>query len=344
MVSYTEIKKELDFCNEPVFFFDDDPDGLSSYLQLYKHKKQGKGIVVKSSPALPEAYASGIGEDNDKIFILDKPMVEKGFFEAAREKKLPVIWIDHHEPQPSHQNVKYFNPRIKGSNMPVSLVCYNSVKQSQWIAAIGVIGDWFIPPFLSELAAQFPDLIYPNIKKPEEALFKTPFGRLIKIFSFNLKGAKRDIDRSLAALIAIESPYEVLSQSTPEGKLVYRRYWRINEEYEFHLRTATASAKNSILFYIYDSSQSFTSDISNELLFRFPEKVIIVGKEKRGYVRMSIRSSRFILPKILDKAIEGLDGYSGGHEHACGANVKLEQVDLFLENLKKELRKQEKSR
>ncbi|HDP74192.1 MAG TPA: DHH family phosphoesterase [Candidatus Woesearchaeota archaeon] len=341
MVSYKEIKKELDFCNNPVFFFDDDPDGLSSFIQFYKYKKQGKGTVVKSSPALPGAYSSGIGEENDKIFILDKPMVEKGFFEAAYSRKLPVVWIDHHEPQLFPDSVKYFNPRINGGkNIPVSQVCYNAVKESQWIAAIGIIGDWFIPPFLKELALQFPDLISSRIKAPEQALFNTPFGRLVKIFSFNLKGTKREIDKSLEALIKVESPYVVLSQSTPEGKYVYKRFWRVNEEYEFHLRTASASvsSKDQILFYIYDSSQSFTSDISNELLFRFPKKVIIVGKEKRGYVRLSVRSSVFILPKMLEKALEGLDGYSGGHEHACGANVRLDQVDQFLNNLKKELK------
>ena len=53
---------------------------------------------------------------------------------------------------------------------------------------------------------------------------------------------------------------------------------------------------------------------------------------------MSLRSSTLDLPPILEHALRGVEGYGGGHEHACGACVKVEDWDLFLEQFKEQLR------
>ena len=42
-----QIRESLDSCKNPLFFFDDDQDGLCSFLQLYRCKGEGKGIIVK---------------------------------------------------------------------------------------------------------------------------------------------------------------------------------------------------------------------------------------------------------------------------------------------------------
>ena len=52
---------------------------------------------------------------------------------------------------------------------------------------------------------------------------------------------------------------------------------------------------------------------------------------------MSLRSKEIIIRTVLEKALEGVQGYGGGHEHACGANVKKEDFDRFIENFKKQL-------
>ncbi len=40
---------------------------------------------------------------------------------------------------------------------------------------------------------------------------------------------------------------------------------------------------------------------------------------------------------IIEKALVGISGYGGGHEHACGACVKVEDFNQFIDNFKKEL-------
>ncbi len=52
-------------------------------------------------------------------------------------------------------------------------------------------------------------------------------------------------------------------------------------------------------------------------------------------MRFSLRSTKTIINKILPKALNGLDGYGGGHEHACGGSVKKKDFTTFISNLKK---------
>jgi nanoRNase/pAp phosphatase (c-di-AMP/oligoRNAs hydrolase) len=51
---------------------------------------------------------------------------------------------------------------------------------------------------------------------------------------------------------------------------------------------------------------------------------------------MSLRSGNPLLP-ILKKSLIGIDGYGGGHEYACGANVKKHHLKEFLDNIRKNL-------
>jgi len=39
----------------------------------------------------------------------------------------------------------------------------------------------------------------------------------------------------------------------------------------------------------------------------------------------------------LEKALVGIDGYGGGHEHACGAAIKKHDFKKFIENIEAQL-------
>ena len=100
------IREELDNCKNPLYFFHDDPDGLSSFLLLYRYKKEGNGVIVKrATPQVDEQFLAKVEEYNpDKIFILDIAVVDQGFIDNVKAK---VIWIDHHTPI-KLENVKIF--------------------------------------------------------------------------------------------------------------------------------------------------------------------------------------------------------------------------------------------
>ena len=334
---YLQIKEELDNSQNPIFFFDDDPDGLCSFLLLYRYKREGHGFVVKTHPKLDVRSAPKIEEYNaDKVFVLDIANLDQEFLDAS---KVPVIWIDHHGPF-ERNKVKYFNPRLnkKDANIPTTYMAYQVVKQDLWIAMIGCIADYYMPDFFEEFKKEYPDLVG-NEKDVGGIYFKSKVGTLIKIISFCLKGKISDVMKSIKVLTRIKNPYEILNQETSQGKFIFNRYEKINNLYDDLLNNALKqNCDGKILIFTYSyEKMSFTIDLSNELLYRFPDKIIIVGRMKDEDVRMSIRSKDTLIPPLLEKCLSGLEGYGGGHEHACGANIKETDFDEFIKRMVKYL-------
>lgn len=336
-IQISQIKEYLDNCKNPLFFFDDDQDGLCAFLQLYRYKKEGKGMIVKTTPKLGTVFVRKVEEyQPDKIFILDVAVVEQDFLD---EMKMPVIWIDHHGPF-ERDNVKYFNSRISDweDNHPTSYMCYQVVKQDLWIATIGCVADWFIPPFISEFKKELPGLINEPYKMPGDIIYNTKLGHLIRIFSFVLKGKTNEVMKCIKVLTRIESPYEILNQETAQGRFIYRHFEQMNRLYEPLLKDVlktTEKAKDKLVIYTYkDDKSSFTSDLSNEAIYMHPDKIVLIAREKNDEMKCSLRSTKVILPPIIEKCLVGLNGYGGGHEYACGLNIKTYHFDEFLKRFR----------
>jgi oligoribonuclease NrnB/cAMP/cGMP phosphodiesterase (DHH superfamily) len=333
-----QIREELDNCKRPMFFFHDDPDGLASFLLFYRYVKEGRGFCIKAFPQLTKSHAKKAKDyDADKVFVLDIAMIDQEFID---ELKIPVIWIDHHEPL-QRDRVKYFNPRIKNatSNIPVSYLCYKVVEGDQWIAMIGCLGDWYIPDFADEFREKYPDLMPAKYKTAAEILFETKMNILTKVFSFNLKSNTPDVLKSIKVMTRINSPYEILDQSTPKGKLVYKRYEKINEVYnELKERLLKQKTDKKVKVFRYTEDKlSLTKDLSNEFLYMFQDSIIILGREKSGEMRCSVRAMNTNLKPIMEKALVGIEGYGGGHEHACGCAIKVHDFEQFISNIEQQL-------
>ena len=333
-----EIREELQNCKRPLFFFDDDADGLSSFLLLYRYAREGRGVVIKTNPNIDNKFLKKVEEyQPDKIFVLDIAQVEQDFIDKV---KVPIIWIDHHGPYERTGNIKYFNPRLVKKNLflPTTRICYEVVKQDLWIAMVGCIGDYYMPDFFGKFKKKYGDLVG-DANNLEDTYFNTKFGKLIDVFSFILKGKTSDAVRHIRVLTRIKEPYEILNEKTAQGRFIFKKYKKLNEEYEKLLEEALKEKpKQGLLIFIYpDSKMSFTSELSNELMYRFPDKVVIVGREKNGEMKMSIRTKHKIIPDAMERALIGLEGYGGGHEHACGANVNKEDFDEFVKRLREYL-------
>jgi len=333
-----QIREELESCKRPVFFFHDDQDGLASFLLLYRYVKEGRGIVLKAFPELKAQLAKkAIDYGADKVFILDIALVEQEFID---EVKVPVIWIDHHTPV-ARDRVKYYNPRLKEEslNVPAAYLCYQVVQQDMWIAMTGCLGDWYIPDFLEDFKKKYPDLM-PEKISVGDFLFKSRMGILVKLFSFNLKENTSEVVQSMKILTRADNPYEILNQETPKGRFVYKKYEKINKAYEeLKERILKQKTDGKLLVFTYTEDKlSLTKDLSNELLYMFPNSLIVLGRDKSGEMRCSIRTGLHIdLLQAVKKALIGIEGYGGGHEHACGAAIKKHDFNRFIENLGKEI-------
>jgi len=218
-----EIREELDTCKNPMIFFHDDPDGLASFLLLYKYIRAGIGIPIKTSTEMPPEMANKVDSyQPDKVFVVDKPNVSQEFFDRIN---VSCIWIDHHPPI-KRNKVKYFNPRVNNSesNPPAAYLCYQAVQENLWISMVGCVGDWTIHPDIDKVRKEYPDLIDTKLKTPEKILFESKFGKLARIFSFCLKGKMDDVKKCIKIMTRIKTPYELLNQETVQARFVYKRY------------------------------------------------------------------------------------------------------------------------
>ena len=333
-----EIREHLDRAQNPIFFFDNDPDGLCSFLLLQRYCEKGKGVSVTSFPNLTVDYFRKVKELNaDYIFILDKPLVSKEFFEAVRQVNIPVVWIDHHliDKKDVPEFVDYYNPlfnRVK-SNEPVTYLCYKIAerKEDLWLAVAGCISDKFVPSFYSKFLKEYPDLGF-KTKNAFGVLYRSQIGKIARIFGFALKDRTTNVVNMFRFLMKVKTPYEVLEESS-KNRTMHDRFNYIDKRYKGLMEKAKANIdEGKFLFFQYAGDLSMSSDLANELSYMFPKKIIVVIYISGVKANISVRGKK-IRDKVL-MAIRDLDDATGGgHEDAVGAKIKVEDIEKFKERL-----------
>ena len=330
----TEIREHLEKAQNPIFFFDNDGDGLCSFLLLQRYIGRGKGVAMKSADS-GNYFKKVIELNADYIFILDKPVVSEKFFEEVRQVNIPVVWIDHHENNNIPDFVNYYNPLLnKGkTNEPVTELCYRIAekKDDLWIAIVGCISDGTIPDFYPEFEKKYFDLAMSS-EKAMEIYFKSPIGKIARIFNAALKDRTTNVVNMLKFLMKVKTPYEVLEESR-YNQTMHKKFKEINEKYERLLEKAKSQRNDEgVLFFQYGGEMSISSDLANGLRYEFPEKIIVVIYVKDTKVNISLRGNN--IREIVLEAIKDLEGATGGgHENAVGARVKVKDLEKFKNKL-----------
>ncbi len=335
----SQARELLEASQNPVFFFDNDPDGLASFLLLRRCIGRGKGIVIKSFPDLNASYVRKVHElKPDCVFILDKPIVDDAFVKETLQLGVRIVWIDHHLPQ-NAEGISYFNPLLseKPSNEPTSYWCYKiaNKKEDKWIALLGCISDWFMPDFFDDVHKEYPDLL-PDVETAAKALYETQFGRLAKVLSFAMKDRTTNVVRMLKFLVQIKSPYDLMEENANTSS-IYHRFNQIDKKYRELLQKAKSFARHKMLFFQYGGDLSISGELANELFYNYQDKVVVVAYLKGAEAKLSIRAGREIRSAVAG-AMEGIEGRSGGHERACAATMQISDLPKFRENLERGLK------
>ncbi len=332
------LQEELATAKNPLFFHDGDADGLASFLLLYRIHKEGKSVALTSTSKVDAQFLRKVEELNpDKIFILDIPIVEQEFIDGA---KRPIFWIDHHPPL-ERRNVQYFNPRLTDPDayIPTTRMAYQVSQNPNdlWIATAGCLADWYMPDFLDEFIAKYPQFL-PHKADLATIIFNQPVSQLVKLFFFIQKGPQSEVRKSISILKRIASPDEIFQETTSAGRFLHKRFVKINTLYESLLAQALKHVTRSkLLLFPYTETQwSFTANLSNELVARYPQKIVLIARKKSGEMKCSIRGKNVLT--LLQKSLVGINGSGGGHPDACGAVIKEENWEQFLQNLKEEMK------
>jgi single-stranded DNA-specific DHH superfamily exonuclease len=334
-----EIKDHLEKAQNPIFFFDNDPDGLCAFLILQRYIGRGKGVVIKSFPALDENYFRKVHELNaDYVFILDKPVVSNGFFERVKEVNIPIVWIDHHDVDKEiPEFVSYYSPVFNNpkSNEPTTFLCYQATKNKDdlWIAVIGSIADGYLPSFYEEFKEKFPEFAIDS-KDPFEILYKSKIGEIAGLLSNGLKDSTTNVVNMLKFLIKVKSPYDVLEDNNKNHN-IHKKSSQIRKKYLILLEKAKKSCRKNdkILFFRYSGDLSVSGELANNLKYLFPDKIVIVAYVRGNKVNISLRGEN-VRDKFLEsiKGIEGATG--GGHKDAVGGQMISKDLDGFVEKIK----------
>jgi len=334
-----EIREHLEMAQNPLFFFDNDCDGLCGFLLLRKYIGRGKGVCVKSFPSLDATYFRKVGELNaDYIFVLDKPVVSEEFFKEVEKINIPVVWIDHHkiEGQKIPKFVHYYNPVYNKtkSTEPVTALCYDitNKKDDLWIAVIGSVTDSFLPDFYSDFLKNYPELGV-ETKKAFDVLYKSKIGEAARVLQNGLKDTTTNVVKMLKFLIDAKSPYDILEENS-KNYLMYKRSNEIDKKYKSLLARAKTFLSENLLFFQYGGDLSISGELSNELSYLFPDKTIVVAYVKGAKVNLSLRGKKIRekFLKIISK-IENATG--GGHEDAVGGVIQSSDLEKFEGELEK---------
>jgi single-stranded DNA-specific DHH superfamily exonuclease len=337
-----EIREHLEKAQNPLFFFDNDNDGLCSFLLLQRKIKRGKGVAIRSFPDLNESYFRRVVELNpDYIFILDKPSVSMKFLEKCKERNLPVIWIDHHMvDKPEGDFFHYYNPyHTNKTSEPVSFIAHKIVNnpKDSWISMIGCISDCFMPDFYDQFKKDYPDLVKETPTGPFDLLYTSGIGKISRILDFSLKDTTTNVVSMMKFMMKVNSPFDILEEDNKTQQIL-KRYEQINTKYQNLIERARIGTQKNLLYFQYGGGLSLSANLANQLSYEYPGKVIIVAYINGDIANVSLRGKGDIRDVTL-KSIAGIEGATGGgHIHATGAKMLVGSLPQFKENIEKLLK------
>ncbi len=334
----SEIRGHLEKAQNPLFFFDNDNDGLCSFLLLQRFLGRGRGVAIKSFPDLNISYYRKVVElKPDYIFILDKPLVSDGFLKKAEQENIPLIWIDHHMmDKPENNYINYYNPyHVDKTTEPVSYLCYKitNKKEDVWLAIIGCISDCCLPDFFEEFNERYPELGKKNSKSAFDLLYSAEIGKIARVLDFSLKDTTTNVVNMLRFMIRVKGPLDILEENS-KTKQILRRYEQINTKYQELMEKARKQKGDKLLYFQYGGGLSLSANLSNQLIYEFPKKIVVVAYLNNDIANISVRGKN--IRELTLKAIEGLEGATGGgHENATGAKINVSSVPIFKERIEK---------
>ena len=338
-----EIKEHVQKAQNPLFFFDNDNDGLCSFLLLRRSIDRGRGVAIKSFPELHASYYSKIKELNpDYVFILDKPNVSPEFIQKVKEDNIPIVWIDHHQTEGcADSDVHYYNHYlINKTNEPISAVAYAVAAQKEdiWLAVIGCVSDCFLPDFYEEFEKKFPDFSKKNPASAFDVLYNSQIGKIARMLDFSLKDTTTNVVSMIKFMMKIKNPVEILQENL-QTKQIHKRYDEINTKYQQLLAKARERIGDAVVYFQYGGNLSVSANIANQLSYEFPNKVIVVAYIKGDVANISLRGKKDVRSLTLAaiKDIEGATG--GGHLQATGAKVSVSDLPKFKEKIEELIRK-----
>ena len=139
-------------------------------------------------------------------------------------------------------------------------------------------------------------------------------------------------------LFSAKSPFDLLKEDTRNAN-IFKRFGQINKFYTKIIEKAKRVARSHkrLVFFQYGGDMSLSADISNELSYRFPGKIIMVAYVKGNNANVSIRGGIDVRRITLDTLKKIPNSSGGGHKHATGCKMSVDDLHKFRDIFESEV-------
>ena len=187
--------------------------------------------------------------------------------------------------------------------------------------------------FIRSLKKKYPELSKTNPKTPFDVFFDSEIGRIARILDFSLKDTTTNVVNMMKFMMNVKGPLDILEENNKTQQIL-KRYNEINTKYQKIISKARKCVGDKMIYFQYGGDLSLSANLSNQLKHEFPKKVIVVVYLSKDVANVSLRGDFIDIRKITLSAIKGLPGaIGGGHKHATGARVNIDDLPEFKKRL-----------
>jgi single-stranded DNA-specific DHH superfamily exonuclease len=320
-----KIKHWLEKEGKKILVYHRDVDGVCS-AALFLKFFEGFKRIPREGPVIDTSFFKEVVDNQPKVLVfLDIPVDQEWKKILSLKEKIPdikIAIIDHHliEKNMNSDDILHINPMFYGdSYIPASCVVYEllrnigfDVKPFNWIALIGIIGDYGVKDC---------EWMFEEQKKIDD----TPHCELIKASeiiasSITLKGIK-GCEKALTVLLKSQNYKDFAKSSELKrwNKIVQTEIKRLTKAFE---KDKEFFEEKNVIFFEIKSKMNITSIIATIVAEKYPNNIIIIRKKSGDKWKISLRYQKgdINMGNFAKKASEGI-GSGGGHVKSAGALV-----------------------
>ncbi|MFT4325912.1 MAG: DHHA1 domain-containing protein [Candidatus Woesearchaeota archaeon] len=363
--SWDSLQSFLETSENIALFYDDDPDGISSGVQLKRlFEKLGKNVPLllhfneKKKP-FSEDFINLLKKHNvDTLVTTDYNIAGFGLYDAYKKcvetNDLKVAIIDHHNDSADYDNEKTLELNI--SKLQNTLVggqyccakyvndivrAYDTALADSlaWIATIGIIGDsnaitWktFVNNTIEKTNSLYVDEKEMLSINDVDDVYLTPFGMCSNYMFFGIAKGSEEVQRIFDIVDKSPSIFE-LAKQLKQYEPIKEEVYDYVENYDYFIKNMGGALGESNIFELEIKSENkIVSIVANLLGYKDKDTIFLVYQKVGDVIFTSIRGgdNAINLGAILNICCQDIPGANGGgHKAAAGAKVPVDSFNTF---------------
>jgi len=318
-----------------------DSDGLTAAAQLVqwlKKKKVGYNLVLGSPERL--RYANFWSRlNNDLVFFLDIPADHTSEQLMRLSNRANIVIVDHHKimKDMNSQSIIHYHREALGEKKyyPTSKQVYDLFKGSDWMACIGLIGDYGGKPWKEFISKVHKSYGFPECK--DENCFDSPFAKYDQLVnSARMAYGDKGCFKAFNILVDSEGWDDFKDKASvleEWGKLVNDYIEHVKSDYKHNNEV---HKKAELIFYQLNNPKYKIGSVLATIVSTENQHNTIIMLIMRGEnvnVNFRRQDGKYDMSELAKSCAESVGGNGGGHKEAAGATIKLEKLDEFKESV-----------